>query len=141
MQENSGFLKISIFNNNNFKNIACTGQTKHAPATTPPSIWPPACLEPLLQWQVENRTFGAVGPELELLSRWKGWSGWEMAVPPRADLQETSGEKGLIGKAALLSPVQVARLCPTPGPAASQTSLTRPETVVPGTIPLPGNRG
>lgn len=64
-----------------------------------------------------------------------------MAVPPRADLQETSGEKGLIGKAALLSPVQVARLCPTPGPAASQTSQTRPETVVPGTIPLPGNRG
>lgn len=38
-----------------------------------------------------------------------------MVVPPRADLQETSGEKGLIGKAALLSPVQVARLCPTPG--------------------------
>lgn len=31
-----------------------------------------------------------------------------------------------MGKAALLSPVQVARLCPTPGPADSQTSPTRP---------------
>lgn len=56
---------------------------------------------------------------------------------PPGDLRREGSDR----KAALLSPVQVARLCPTPGPAASQTSPTRPETVVPGTIPQSGKQG
>lgn len=68
-----------------------------------------------------------VGQEPELLPRYKGWSRWERkAALLRDDPQETSGGKGLKGKAALQkSPVQVARLPHLPGAAASQTSSTR----------------
>lgn len=45
--------------------------------------------------------------------------------PTPATPQETSGGKGLTGKTALLSPVEVTRLCPTPVAAAYQTSPTR----------------
>lgn len=45
--------------------------------------------------------------------------------PTPATPQETSGGKDLTGKTALLSPVEVTRLCSTPVAAAYQTSPTR----------------
>lgn len=60
------------------------------------------------------------------------WGAEPPALPPLSeDPQETSGGKGLAGKAVLLSLIEVARLCRTPSAAASQTSPTRRQRLFP----------